>query len=718
MSSSVHSKAAPEPPAAPRTLEQAEARIRELTEQVAELEARVRELERTQAPVRGAAVANDDAALLREREAMFAEVERLARVGSWLWDVRSNEVAWSEQFFRIFGYEPKRDRASLENFYAALHPDDRARMADGARISASTGVASPGIQCRVVRPEGEVRHVFLGGAPLHDAHGQLTHLVGAALDVTEFVRVETELRRTTELLNEAQRLAGIGSYVWQNPGGVLEWSETLYHLFGIEPGTPVDDDLFVSLIDPADRERVHAACKSSIAGDLKSVEYRVIRPDGTRRHVYMEMRPEVDTDGRLLRHIGTVQDVTQRRQLEEQLRHSQKMDAIGTLAGGIAHDFNNYMLVIQGNLQLLRSELADRPGAEELLTELSSAASSCSSLTRQLLAFARRQPSAPRAVDVSGLVAESARVLRRIVGDGIELSLETTPGQVVCIDPSHVEQILVNLVVNARDAMPRGGKIRVEVARQHLGAADVSSRPELTTGDYVRVSVEDEGEGIAPALHPRIFEPFFTTKEQGRGTGLGLATVYGIVQQAKGHVEFDSALGRGSRFVVWLPSAANAEQRGERSSEVAQAPGARSVLVVDDDPRVRRLVCRMLEHAGHRVLTAECGEEALRCFEQEGPIDLLLTDVRMPRMSGVQLASRLKDADPGLAVLLMSGYADAAGAEIQKSGLADALIEKPFGAADLLDRVSERLDERDRTRASAHEGAPRAGATHPQGAPR
>jgi PAS domain S-box-containing protein len=495
------------------------------------------------------------------------------------------------------------------------------------------------------------------------------------------------------LLNEAERMAALGSWSWSAASQRIEWSDTMYQIFGVAPATPITTELFMERVHPEDREHVRNSGQCLVEGRARPIDFRVLWADGTLRHVCMEASTEHDERGRLARLMGTVQDITARAQLEQQLRHSQKMDAIGTFAGGIAHDFNNYLMVIQGNVQLVRAR--STPGSFECarLEEITTASSSCTALTRQLLSLARRQVSAPRLVDVSSMLSCSAPLLRRLLGDHVELVLAAPAGEaVVRIDPAQLEQVLVNLALNARDAMPEGGVVTIETASSTIDDEPAGSRPALSPGSYVLITVRDTGTGIPAAIQARVFEPFFTTKEHGKGTGLGLSTVYGIVKQWRGHVELDSPSGQGTEFRVWLPAQAGPADSVDAVERPRPAPGRETVLLAEDEPQVRRLIHTVLEQAGYTVLVAEDGQQALRVAEGAGHVDLLVSDVRMPHLGGVELARRLRLLWPKVQVLLMSGYPDVDAVNAQASGVGDALFAKPFDTSELLDRVRSMLD--------------------------
>jgi two-component system cell cycle sensor histidine kinase/response regulator CckA len=673
------------------THEDADPRIRRLSERVECLQTEV-------ATLRARHLRADErdeglGSLLTEREASLSDIERLANVGSWSWDVRTNEVVWSEQAFRIFGYDPAVDTATQDAFFAALHPEDREVLSHATARTAATGITAPAPRCRFIHADGSTRHVILTGTPIRDQTGQLIRIVGAALDVTEFVAVESELRRTAQLLNEAERMAGLGSWNWCASTHRIEWTDTLYRIFGIALGTTVTNELFFERIHPDDREHVRTSGQCLRDERTRSLEFRVVWPDGSLRHVCMEVKPVRDDRGQVSRLMGTVQDITARAQLEQQLRHSQKMDAIGTFAGGIAHDFNNYLMVIKGNVELIRARSTARSFECERLDEIATVASSCAALTGQLLSLARRPVSSPRPVDVMSLVNNAAPILRRLLGDHVQLVLKApVAAAVVRIDPAQLEQVLVNLAVNARDAMLEGGAVTIEVDCATVEPDLASSRPTLNPGAYVRIDVTDMGAGIPAAIQARVFEPFFTTKAHGKGTGLGLSTVYGIVKQWQGHVEFESQLGRGTKFSVWLPSHPGPADIRHETERPLPAPGHETVLLAEDEPLVRSLIATVLEQAGYTVLVAEDGRHALHVGQQAPHVDLLVSDVRMPHLGGVELARRLRATWPGLQVILMSGYPDIDAVKAHENGIEDALLAKPFGTVELLDRVRTALD--------------------------
>ena len=409
--------------------------------------------------------------------------------------------------------------------------------------------------------------------------------------------------------------------------------------------------------------------------------------------------PLRDAAGAVQGLLGVGLDVTERKQLEEQLLQAQKMEAIGQLAGGIAHDFNNMLSAIMGFTGVVQRELSRGDPLQQDLAQVILAAERAAGLTRQLLAFSRKQVLEPRVLEPNALIGTVERLLRRLIGEHVDLRLRLDPalGRVKA-DAGQVEQVIMNLVVNARDAMPGGGVLTVATANVDVDAGDARQRIEVVPGAYVVVAVSDTGMGMDRATQARIFEPFFTTKELGKGTGLGLSTVYGIVQQSGGHVRVSSEPGRGSTFEVYLP-------RTEEPGPPAAAPappgrearplvGGETLLVVEDEPLVRALAAQVLERQGYRVLPAcDGGEALLQCEIHREEIHLVLSDVVMPGMSGRQLAGRLGRVRPGLRVVYMSGYTEEAFVHHGVLEAGTRLLEKPFTPEALLDFVRRALDE-------------------------
>lgn len=421
-------------------------------------------------------------------------------------------------------------------------------------------------------------------------------------------------------------------------------------------------------------------------------EYRIYRSDGSIRWIRDRGFPVRDDDGNVIRIVGLAEDITERRALEDQLRQTQKMESLGLLAGGVAHDFNNLLAVIASCSGILSEEMQKSSEHRELLDEITGAVDRASALTRQLLAFSRRQVTEPRVIDVNQIVNETRRMLRRIVGEDISLSTSLEPelGHVRA-DPGYLVQVLMNLAVNARDAMPRGGSIVITTRNVTITADEARLHSSVKTGAAVMLAVEDTGTGMSAEIKSRIFEPFFTTKGNGHGTGMGLAVVHGIVEKAGGFIDVESAPNVGSKFRVYLPCV-NAKPETLADIAGAMAHGVEVVLLVDDDEHVRRTAARALRTRGYTVVEAANATAALASLDTREDIDLLLTDVVMPAVDGRQLAELARGRRPQLRVLYITGYTDDA---VVQHGVMQGdvdLIEKPFRIDSLAAKVRQVLD--------------------------
>ena len=450
-------------------------------------------------------------------------------------------------------------------------------------------------------------------------------------------------------------------------------------------------DAFLERVHPDDRARVSRATRLAAESGWLDVDFRRAATGKATRWIHAKGRRQLGAGaGRL---VGVSIDITERRHLEDQFRQSQKMEVVGQLAGGIAHDFNNLLTVIKGNTEIALDAVAPSPTTREVLQESLAATEQAAVLTRQLLAFSRKEIVHPRPVNINGIVASVEQMVRRLIGENVTVSTRLAPGAMIALaDPGQLEQIIVNLAVNARDAMPQGGALWIETGAVVLDRPLRTGSIAVPAGAYVMLRMGDTGEGMDPATQSRVFEPFFTTKDPSKGTGLGLSTVYGIVKQAGGHVWLESESGKGSTFTIYLPQAAAgavAEEPPAPEQLPAIAPAsAESILLVEDEDGVRRLAHRVLVKHGYQVREATQGLEALAiASEPDIRIDILLTDVVMPRMGGRELALRLREQRPALKVLFMSGYTNDA---ILRHDLLDAgvaFLPKPFSAADLLAAV-------------------------------
>jgi len=447
-------------------------------------------------------------------------------------------------------------------------------------------------------------------------------------------------------------------------------------------------------ISPSSYESVRPYLEQALAGlDVYLKDFLIVHR-GERRRLRLNYLPHFGEEGQVMGVLVVVEDITEQRQLEERLRQSQKMEAVGTLAGGVAHDFNNLLTVISGYSELLHERLGPESNLLAEVDEIQKASERAASLTRQLLAFSRKQMLRPQPISLNAAVSDIEPMLRRLIGEHISLHLALDPGsRMVKADPSQIEQVILNLAVNARDAMPNGGRLTIETREVELDEIYARRHGIVKAGCYVLLEVSDTGQGMDKETLSHLFEPFFTTKQMGRGTGLGLSTVYGIVRQSGGYIWAYSKPGQGSTFKIYLPVLAQASAQPSPEPELISAVGTETILVVEDEASLRRMVHEALSHYGYRVLEAEGGDEALTLARSySGPVQLLLTDVVMPGMNGRELARRLRRTHPGLKCLLVSGYARSDVFRSRKGGSGVGFLQKPFTAETLARKVRQILD--------------------------
>lgn len=561
-----------------------------------------------------------------------------------------------------------------------------------------------GFDCELYRKDGRKIWISANVRAVQNEQGHIIRLEGVAQDITERKQAEEALRKNEALLRKTQQIARLGG--WELDLSNLDdiekndlcWTEETFRIFGYAPGeVEVTNELFFEHVHPEDRPKVDEAVSRALAEKTSySIEHRILLRDKTERIVHE--RGDIlfeEKTGRPLRMYGTVQDITEKKRLESQLHQVQKMEAVGQLAGGIAHDFNNLLTAIDGYSGLVLERVAPENPLRSDLEEIKKATGRAAALTRQLLAFSRRQIMQPAIVNLNDLAANMEKMLRRLIGENIELATHCAPDLApVKADPNQLEQVIMNLAVNARDAMPDGGRLLIETANTELDAAFVKKNLGSRAGSYVLLSVSDTGSGMDAETQKHIFEPFFTTKEKGQGTGLGLSTVYGIVKQSGGYISVYSEPGQGSCFKVYLP-----RTEGEVQPTAVTAAGSEPVngneiiLIVEDEDAVRSLAAKILRAKGYSVLEAEDGNKALNILARwEGPLHLLLSDVVMPRMGGVELARQLQAARPELKVLLMSGYSDHSVFHEGELAAGTAFLQKPFTQSGLAQKVREILD--------------------------
>jgi two-component system cell cycle sensor histidine kinase/response regulator CckA len=552
------------------------------------------------------------------------------------------------------------------------------------------------VENAILTRSGEERLVEWRNSLLRDDDGQVSGTLSSGTDVTERNEAVEALRAAEERTQFVLQNAKVGVWDMDYTNGALRWSGTMEAQYGLPSGTFAGTfDAFVQMVHPDDRAvLLDTVGKAMATGSDFSVLNRAIWPDGTVRWLSGAGRILHDEGGNPVRGVGISLDVTERRILEQQFQQAQKMEAIGQLAGGVAHDFNNLLTVILGFCELSLADLAVDDPRRADIGEIQRAGTRAVGLTRQLLAFSRKQIIEPTRLDLNVVVADMQAMLRRLIREDVRVLLGLQPDLgAVMADRGEVEQVVMNLAVNARDAMPAGGTLTIETANVDIDAAYAKAHVEVTPGPYVVVTVTDTGTGMTPQVQARLFEPFFTTKEVGKGTGLGMASVYGIMTRSGGGVGVDSELGRGTAFKVYFPRASGEAVPADVPAPVAPPRAVtQTVLLVEDEEGLRELAKRLLLRQGYTVLVAADAVEAVQLFDANPSVDVLLTDVVMPDTSGPELVATLVARKPRLKVIYMSGYTDES---IVHHGILNAgiaFLHKPFTSVTLADKLRDVLD--------------------------
>jgi PAS domain S-box-containing protein len=527
------------------------------------------------------------------------------------------------------------------------------------------------------------------------AQGEVLAIRTAVLDITERRQAEEALRESEERYRSLFENAPYGIYRVALDGRLLQVNPAFVAMLGYGSKHELLARNILTDVYSTPEERLRLVEQALQSGRFEDAETEFRRRDGTLIAVRLVGRILRQPDGAVAGFEMMAENVTERKHLEEQFRQVQKMEAIGRLAGGVAHDFNNLLMVIRGYGDLLLEQLEEGDRRRRSADEIVKAAERAASLTRQLLAFSRKQVLQPRVLDLNAVVANLGKMLPRLIGEDVQLATILQPGLGrVKADPGQLEQVLMNLAVNARDAMPQGGKLTVETADAELDEEYAAGHPDVAPGRYVCLAVSDTGCGMDAETRAYIFEPFFTTKERGRGTGLGLPTVYGIIKQSGGHIWVYSEVDKGTVFKIYLPTIAQmAEEAAAADRPEPPGSGHETILLVEDESDVRAILCDVLSHSGYKVLEAGEGSEALRvCGQHPEPIHLIITDLVMPRMGGRELIERLCALRPESRVIYMSGYTDDT---LVHAGVLEAgipFLQKPFTSGAVVRKVREVLD--------------------------
>jgi two-component system cell cycle sensor histidine kinase/response regulator CckA len=639
---------------------------------------------------------------LVEREALFHLISENAADMIAVVDMEGRRIYNSLSYQSVLGYSPEELQAS--SAFEQIHPEDRERVEKAAEEARLLGTGKT-LEYRFRHKNGNWLFIESTSSVIHNAKGEPEMLVIVNRDTTERKKSEEALRRSEMGFRSVIEDAPYGIFRATTTGHFLQVNPAFQRMLGYELREELLQRDLASEIFRQAGEYQRMVEQLNSAEEIKDLEMEWKRKDGTPITARCSGRRRGEGNGIPAYFEVFAEDVTEKRVLERQLRMAQKMEAIGRLSGGIAHDFNNLLGVIIGYSALLKKKLTEGDALYEHALEIEKAGQRAASLTKQLLAFSRQQVLTPAVLNLNSLASDMEKMLPRLLGEDIEVSLKLDPelGQVKA-DQGQIEQVIMNLAVNARDAMPTGGKLKIRTANVELDREYTRDHPGSKPGDYVMLTVTDTGIGMEPDTLLHIFEPFFTTKERGKGTGLGLATVYGVVKQSNGYIWVDSKLGAGTSFEVYLPRHAEQVVSDKRKIDTEEGLcGSESILLVEDAEPLRKLARTFLEAAGFQVLTAESGEKAMEVAAgYPGTFDLLLTDVVMPGMNGRALSEQLLPRQPGMKVLYMSGYTDTF---IAGHGVLDPgtnLLHKPFTEEILIRKIREVLDRGEKAVAPSH----------------
>jgi PAS domain S-box-containing protein len=634
---------------------------------------------------------------LRQSQTDLLASQRRAQIATWQWNIGDGDFyTWSSEATQVLGLPADRLPQSDAEYVKLVVAADK-RKVELAMTRAMNEHTPIDVEYRITKANGTVAWMRELSETQLDGAGKPVRMIGTVQDVTGQKRIEEALRESEAMLREAQRRAKIAAWHWDIAGGdVYTWSGEAAMVLGCqEDQLPKSAAEYLKIVHPADQEKVAEAIERTFKlQEPFEVEYRIVRSD--KSIAWMRELSSIQTDdaGNPVRIIGTVQDFSEQKQLQEQLLQAQKMEAVGQLTGGIAHDFNNLLAIILGNLEIIQARSDLNPAVGKRINTAISTTLRGAELTHRLLAFGRRQPLAPKATNVNELIRGLQELIRRPLGPHIDISVVEAEGLWLTeVDSAQLENALLNLALNARDAMPRGGKLTIESWNVAIGASDLSGGEELDPGDYVAIAVSDSGDGMPPEVVARAFEPFFTTKGVGKGTGLGLSMVYGFVKQSGGHVKLYSELGHGTTVKILLPRLNNEQAPTAADASEERSGRGEQILVIDDEADLRELACSYLESLGYHVVSAADGLEGLATLDRMKRIDLLLTDVILPgNLDGRAIAREARKRYPDLKVLYMSGYAPQASTRSGRIDDAGLMISKPFRKSELSRKLREILD--------------------------
>ncbi len=633
---------------------------------------------------------------LRLSETRLAEAQCIAHIGSWEWDVVAGNVILSDQLLHLFGFEPDEFAGTYEAYLELVHPDDRTFVE--AKVGEAVETASPtSYEGRVIRCDGAVRIFHTDLTVDVGEDGRAVRVAGTAQDVTESTEAGQKLRASEERFRRLFEFAAVGIALMDREGRIFSANPAFEHMLGYQPGG-LEGVTVLEITHEDEREVTSRYIDALVSGEQPEEhrEKRYVRRDGGVVWANLSASLVQDAEGKPDYCVSIVEDITERKQLQEQFIQAQKMEAVGRLAGGIAHDFNNLLLAINGFSELALSEIGqDDDSVRGSVSSIKDAGQRAAKLTRELLAFSRKEVLQPVVADLNEITQRTEGLIRQVIGASIELSLALDPGLGrAMLDPSRLEQAIMNLSINARDSMHEGGRLAISTSNVSITEPQPMAGADLEPGSYVVIAVGDTGHGMDEETQSRIFEPFFTTKEREQGTGFGLATVFGFVTQSNGHVRVSSAPGRGTTFELFFPRVFDAPATNGGPVDAA-TDHVGTILLVEDEDMVRNLLSKVLTKRGYHVVEACTGLEAVDIADHySGKVDVLVTDLVMPGMGGVAAAEHIVRNHPEAAVIFMSGYTNEVAALDTLAGDV-VFLQKPFSSEDLLAKIESALARSD-----------------------
>jgi len=614
-----------------------------------------------------------------------------SNTGIWDWDVVNNTLTWDDSMYTLYGINSGDFSGVYDAWSRMVFQEDR-QYAEAEIQAALRGERQYDIIYRIMRPDDTIRVLIASAQTYFDENGKPLRMIGTNVDITELKQAEEDLKRQQLLLEKAQELGQLGSWEFDLEENLFNWTDENCQIFGVPSGTIPKHDIFVEKLHPDDREYVGREWEAALEGKPYDIEHRIV-VDGKTKWVREKANVDFDEDGKAVKGTGFTQDITERKQLEDDLRQSQKMESVGTLAGGVAHEFNNILGGILGYTEIAKEDAPEDSSVRESLDEIFKLSIRARDVVKQILSFSRKGEKEHKPLQPHLVIEESLKVLRATIPTSIEIrhSIDKNSGTIMA-NSTQIHQVGMNLCMNATHAMEdKGGVLEVGLVPVVIDAEDVKKSPDLKTGEYVKLTVTDTGSGINPKNISKIYDPFFSTKDVGKGTGMGLSVVHGIVKDHGGAITVNSREGQGTTFSVFLPRIEATIE--EKKNDDAIPKGTENILVVDDEEHLVLLMKKMLERLGYKVTALTSSLEMLELFKKDPQrYDLIITDLTMPHLTGDRLALEVTTIRPDMPVIIATGYSDAVDNDKVKQSGIKAFIPKPYQKQELAKTIRLILD--------------------------